>query len=387
MVKFIMTQSYQDLKTLAIESLTGINYSLMPQTSSLFLHHKVIAACPKIKAYLKYRESWALIEKQTTVSNGWAILSMDFTNPELIRNLKLAVENSHLYPASEELLKIITPNFPDFIRSLQAKEAARVAKEAEEQRILALKLKEERKLKKANQETLTVQLSPLLDFKNTKKDALEKASSSLINESLIRYASGSNHNGVFLEAYFENVIISNPEKFGLGKWILMSRQHSLKVHGRIDLVYRNRLGTKLRVVELELGAISKDHFSKSRIYRRQLSKDLNFPIENIDIHLIGNSCPETIQEECDDLGMLVSTMARKEMYELCNELEGTNKAFIYKEEEAEKEIDYSLSDFFEEERAKKAEYSKKPQSYGEIMNGRDYPSYLKRQAILGKNRN
>jgi RecB family endonuclease NucS len=288
---------------------------------------------------------------------GEPVFLMDFTSDLIYENLKTLqanktlwnpLEESHLVYGNETEKVLLSKRkiIDDAVKAEKTKaanEACRISKlkqaerfkEKEKQkeaanearRISKLKqaerFKEKEKQKKQDFENRIVEfkklgldetLSPaehlelaraqLSDLSFNDKKKLEKAEQLNIQDLFQNYRSSDLQASSFgfRESDMEDTIIMNKKAYGLKGWYLLYRQYSLSKLGRIDLIYRSAEG-KINVIELQRREVTKDHFSKSRIYRRQLHKDLNVPLEDIIITLMANTVDETIKEECAELNM------------------------------------------------------------------------------------
>jgi RecB family endonuclease NucS len=263
---------------------------------------------------------------------GEPVFLMDFTSDLIYENLKTLqanktlwnpLEESHLVYGNETEKVLLSKRkiIDDAVKAEKTKaanEACRISKLKQAERF-----KEKEKQKKQDFENRIVEfkklgldetLSPaehlelaraqLSDLSFNDKKKLEKAEQLNIQDLFQNYRSSDLQASSFgfRESDMEDTIIMNKKAYGLKGWYLLYRQYSLSKLGRIDLIYRSAEG-KINVIELQRREVTKDHFSKSRIYRRQLHKDLNVPLEDIIITLMANTVDETIKEECAELNM------------------------------------------------------------------------------------
>jgi RecB family endonuclease NucS len=263
---------------------------------------------------------------------GEPVFLMDFTSDLIYENLKTLqanktlwnpLEESHLVYGNETEKVLLSKRkiIDDAVKAEKTKaanEARRISKLKQAERF-----KEKEKQKKQDFENRIVEfkklgldetLSPaehlelaraqLSDLSFNDKKKLEKAEQLNIQDLFQNYRSSDLQASSFgfRESDMEDTIIMNKKAYGLKGWYLLYRQYSLSKLGRIDLIYRSAEG-KINVIELQRREVTKDHFSKSRIYRRQLHKDLNVPLEDIIITLMANTVDETIKEECAELNM------------------------------------------------------------------------------------
>lgn len=314
---------------------------------------------PLLKVYLKHSLNFG-VSPNAKGMRGEPVILLDLTTDTIYDNLKLLIKNDKLFNSQTDGELIYVPNTSTIInarkKDAQEKEAKaelirqqekdqkrRLEREAKKiQNAESDKKKEElRKMEAARiaeathlenlQDTekkkildtpdeegsLEASNDYLRDRKFSNKSVLKKAELVVIKDAYTHYYPSAFSS--FSECQMEDAIIMNKEAFGLKDLFLVYRQFVLTRHGRIDLIYRDLEGT-LFVIELEVGAVTKDHFSKSLIYRRQLSKDLGVNIQDIKIILIANSVDDTISEECIEQGIQVITKSESDTAQLIRTL-------------------------------------------------------------------
>lgn len=105
--------------------------------------------------------------------------------------------------------------------------------------------------------------------------------------------------GAVSEADMESSLLLNPDSWGLSGWYPVAQQFSLTQNGRVDAVLGNDSG-QLLLVELQRGNLSKDHYSKITVYRRQLAKDWGVDPKIIGMVIVANECNDVLRECCED---------------------------------------------------------------------------------------
>jgi hypothetical protein len=126
------------------------------------------------------------------------------------------------------------------------------------------------------------------------------------------------HPSQLQESDMESSVLVSPKSWGFEGWYPVAQQLQLSENGRVDVILGNDQG-QLLLIELQKGNISKDHYSKITVYRRQLAKDWGIDPKSIAMALIANDCNQIIRECCEEFNIQLILKPLKSVVELVTE--------------------------------------------------------------------